>query len=227
MSNTDNANIALVKITAKRLGELLDKVVFLGGAVTSLFITDQATFQIRPTQDVDLIVELVSKVAYHKLEKQLRTLGFKPDQADGLICRWMVDGIKVDIMPTSSDILGFTNRWYSGSIKTAQYVELEENLVIKLVTAPYFLATKIEAFEGRGQNDYLASHDLEDIVTVIDGRPEMIEEIRTVEQVLNCYLREKLTAFLQNEDFLDALPGHLQDERRVSVFIKRLKEIIQ
>jgi len=63
-------------------------------------------------------------------------------------------------------------------------------------------------------------------VTVIDGRPEIIGEVRAVDGVLNCYLREKFTDFLQNENFLDALPGHLQDERRVSVFIKRLKEII-
>jgi len=113
MINTDNANIYLVKIIAKKLGNLLDKVVFLGGAVTSLFITDRATFQIRPTQDVDVIIELASRMAYYQLEKQLLNLGFKHDQEAPIICRWIVDGIKVDVMPTSSENLGFSNCWYS------------------------------------------------------------------------------------------------------------------
>jgi hypothetical protein len=94
--------------------------------------------------------------------------------------------------------------------------------VIKLVTAPYFLAAKIEAFEGHGQNDYLASQDLEDIITVIGAHPEIIEEVRAVEQVLNYYLREKLTDFLHNEDFLDALPGHLQDERQLDLIFMQV-----
>jgi hypothetical protein len=79
MINTDNANIYLVKIIAKKLGNLLEKVVFLGGAVTSLFITDRATFQIRPTQDVDVIIELASRMAYYQLEKQLLNYPIKND----------------------------------------------------------------------------------------------------------------------------------------------------
>jgi len=46
-----------------------------------------------------------------------------------------------------------------------------------MVLAPYFLATKLEAFDGRGKGDYLSSHDIEDIVAVLDGRPEILDEL--------------------------------------------------
>jgi len=55
--------------------------------------------------------------------------------------------------------------------------ELEPDLRIRVVTAVYFCAMKLEAFTGRGKADYQSSHDLEDLIAVMGGRAELVNEI--------------------------------------------------
>ena len=204
MINTRDINIRMIIAVAKRLGDLRDKVVFVGGCATGLFITDPAMPEVRATQDVDVIVEVASRMAYYRLEEELRLRGFKQDMSeDAPVCRWLVDRIKVDIMPTQEEILGFSNRWYLPAIKNADQLQLEDDLTIKLVSPPYFLATKIEAFNGRGGGDYLASHDMEDIITVLDGRPEIVTEIRSSSDDLKDFLSQTFRALLANAEFRD------------------------
>jgi len=127
ISNKD-INIRMIIHVAKRLGDLKDKVVFVGGCATGLFITDPAMPEVRATQDVDVIVDVASRVEYYKLEEALRNRGFIQDMSENApVCRWLIDAIKVDIMPTQEDILGFSNRWYLPAIKNADHVELEKN----------------------------------------------------------------------------------------------------
>ena len=83
---------------------------------------------------------------------------------------------------------------------------------MRVVTAPYFLATKLEAFHGRGAGDYLDSRDVEDIISLIDGRPELIDEIRVADLELSAYLREEFTSLLKDAEFLDSIPGHLMPD---------------
>ncbi len=157
------SNLEMIKIVAFRLGSLRKRVAFLGGSATGLLITDSAAPEVRPTRDVDIIVEIASRLEYYKLEEKLRNLGFVQSmERDDPVCRWKVEKIKVDVMPTNEDILGFSNRWYSGAIKYSKLIELDANLEIRLVTAPYFLATKLEAFSGRGRGDFLCSDDIAD-----------------------------------------------------------------
>jgi hypothetical protein len=122
--------------------------------------------------------------------------------------RWTArDGSKLDVMPTEEAILGFANRWYREAIAGAREVRLRAGLSIRLVTAPYFLATKYEAFLGRGRGDYLASHDFEDMIAVIDGRPELEDELRAAEPRLREHLADVMRETLADERFLSALGG--------------------
>jgi hypothetical protein len=217
---------------AKRLGDLRDKVVFVGGCATGLFITDPAIPEVRATQDVDVIVEVTSRMAYYRLEEELRLRGFKQDMSENApVCRWLVDGIKVDIMPTQEEILGFSNRWYLPAIKNADQLQLEKELTIKLVSPPYFLATKIDAFNGRGGGDYMASHDMEDIITILDGRPEIVSEIRSSSDDLKDFLSQTFRTLLANEEFIESIPGHLSpdlaSQTRLPLLIKRLRNIAE
>jgi len=82
---------------------------------------------------------------------------------------WMYRSVKVDVMPTDSAILGFSNRWYAAAMLSAQNMRLPAGIDIRMVTAPFFLATKLEAFYGRGNGDYMVSHDLEDMIAVLDA----------------------------------------------------------
>ena len=91
-------NLDMVAQVARRLGDLREEVVFLGGAVTALLITDPGAPEIRPTDDVDVIAEVISHAAYGKLSERLRKLQFKEDVEEGApACRWVIDGIKVDV----------------------------------------------------------------------------------------------------------------------------------
>lgn len=206
------------------------RVVFLGGAATPLLITDPALPHIRTTFDVDVIVEVVSRMDYYRLEEALRKRGFTQRiDSEHPVCRWSFQEVIIDIMPTDEKILGFSNRWYLQAIQHSVVVGIDEYLDIRVVTAPFFLATKLEAFFGRGSNDFLTSHDMEDIITIINGRKEIIGEVGGSSRGLRTFLSETFTAFLANEAFLESIPGHLLpdpgNQARYAIVLDRIKQI--
>jgi hypothetical protein len=112
-------------------------------------------------------------------------------------------------MPIDETILGFSNRWYKPAMENSQRVQLANDLTIRTVTAPLFLGTKLEAFKGRGENDYFASHDLEDVIAVIDGRPSLWGEVQHAPKELKGYLAREIRELIGRQEFIDALPGYL------------------
>ena len=216
---------ALIEV-AEGLDDLRDKVVFLGGATVALLLTDPGAHHVRVTKDVDCIVEVASLLEYHYLDKRLRAHGFVNDQG-GVICRYRLGQRVLDVMPTVATILGFANRWASQAIVAALPYELRPGLAVRLVTPTYLLATKLEAFKARGRQDMLMSHDLEDIVLLIDGRPELVEEARSQAPAdLRQYFRETFDDLLADDLFLEALVGHLPpdsaSQARLSLLTDRL-----
>jgi hypothetical protein len=66
--NPNDPNVALLETVANRLGKALrNRLVFVGGAVVGLLITDPAMPSIRPTQDVDLIAEVLARADFYEL----------------------------------------------------------------------------------------------------------------------------------------------------------------
>jgi superfamily II DNA or RNA helicase len=196
---------------AERLGELRERVMFLGGAVLGLLVDSPS--DVRATQDVDVVIDLRSQVDRAALDSQLLALGFQPDRSEGApICRWRVGPLTVDIMPTDGAILGFSNRWYAEAMAMATRREVAPGVTVKVVSAPYFVATKLEAFLDRGGADFMASHDLEDIIAIIDGRDALIDEVRAASAELRSYLASTFAGFLSTPAFVDAVPGHLRGD---------------
>jgi hypothetical protein len=220
-------NRELLLRCARALDDLREDLVFVGGCTTGLLITDPAAADVRSTRDVDVIAEVGSLVEYYALEKRIRSLGFHEDP--DVRCRWQRAGITLDVMPTDPKILGFSNPWYPGAIKYATVHTLAPKLFIRVVTPPYFCATKIVAFHGRGHQDYAASHDLEDFLTVVDGRSELASEIRLAEPNVRRYIAAEVSGFLRDGRFIDALPGCLQpdsaSQARLPLLAQRLHEI--
>jgi len=132
-------------------------------------------------------------------------------------------------MPTDPDILGFGNQWFEKAFKTAHEIALPSGKTIKVLPAPYFIATKIEAFYHRGEGDFLLSKDVEDVIAVIDGRLELADEINEAEPSLIKYITKHLSKWMENSNFLDALPGLLPpdsaSQARVSTIISRIEKI--
>ena len=120
-------------------------------------------------------------------------------------------------------------KWFSPAFKKAEPVTLPSGKRIRMLPAPYFLATKLEAFDDRGGGDYLLSTDMEDIVTVLDGRPEIIDEVQRSESKLRDYLAKRFLDLMKERSFLDALPGHLPSDSvsqaRLPLLIERIRAI--
>jgi len=223
-----NPNLTIVELAATRLEPLLGDVVFLGGCATGLLLTDAAAPPVRQTIDVDVIIEVMSLGGYYRLAERLRKLGFREDQSDDApICRWVTEGLILDVMPTNAEVLGFGNEWYQPALEQAVAYQLPSGKWIGLVTAPYFLATKLAAFADRGQGDYVTSHDLEDLVAVLDGRPELVAEVQAAESVLKEHLAEQFAKMSNQTAFMDALPGHLPMDAASQSRVPLIKERIQ
>lgn len=226
MHREQNTNIEILEIAVDVLGPLGDGMVFLGGCATGLLLTDVAAPPIRATQDVDVITEVASVADYHRLSEQLRARGFAEDQSPGApICRWRANGILLDVMPTNPEILGFGNEWYQPALDGAETIELPSGNSIRMVTAPFFLATKLSAFDSRGEGDYLLSHDIEDIVAVLDGRPEVVDEVQEAVADLRAHLAERFRALLDDDRFVESVSGHLPEDTRAPIVMDRMKSI--
>jgi hypothetical protein len=219
-------NRDLLKAAVRVLQPVLDDLVFLGGSVTGLLLTDPASAGLRSTTDVDVITEVPSYAEYARLSERLRALGLTEDTSQGApLCRWRQGALVIDVMPTVDQVLGFANRWYIPAFAAAKSTPLD-GFFIRVITADYFLATKLEAFHARGQGDVGGSHDLEDVIAVIDGRPEIIEEVQSALPDVRRYLATTLQRLMAHRAFIDALPGFLlpdsATQARLPILVERL-----
>lgn len=213
---------------ADRLGEdLCTRIAFVGGCVTGLLVTDPIVRRgIRMTEDVDLIVDVLTWARYERLKEELRSRGFREAMDEDVVCRWRLDGLVVDVMPIDEKILKFSNRWYQGALENAEEVALTPSESVKVVSAPYFVGTKIEAFRGRGNDDFLGSRDIEDIFTLVDGRPSLVPEIEKEQPTLRTFISENFANFMRNQDFEITLQSTTAgDMERARLLYERIETI--
>ena len=202
-------SIKLLELAADVLDDLLPRVVFVGGATVGLWITDPGAPAVRPTKDVDVVVQVVTHTDFHAFEDALRAKNLSGDHEDGVICRWRhtETGLILDAMPARADILGFENRWQAAAIPHAVQRELPSGARIRAASPPYLIATKLEAFTSRGRGDLLTSRDFGDVIALFDGRPELVEEIRTSEPDVREFISRRVRALLDAPRIDDGLAG--------------------
>lgn len=223
-----NPNLGLLMGMAQAMGPLCDQVVFVGGCATGLLIDNADLMDVRPTEDVDAIVEVASLAAYHRLAEQLMQRGFQQTMADNTPpFRWYWNRLQLDLVPLDEKVLGFANPWYRVGFENALSVELAGGLLLRHLSAPHFLATKFEAFKDRGQNDVYLSHDLEDIMTVMEGRAAVVQEMITVDRAIRQHVGQAVAALLDMPAFHNALPGLLSDPEREQSVKTRLVQMTQ
>jgi predicted nucleotidyltransferase len=218
----------LISAVAQTLGKLPWKVVYLGGSTTHLHLTDPAAPVPELTDDVDVVVEITSPVEFQiDLREKLKELSAKEDTSeDAPACRWLLGEIRVDIMTPNDAVLGFANRWYTAALETARPCALADGTHIDLIHAPVFIATKLEAYRDRGNGDCLASKDIEDIIAVFDGRPELTAELQAIPKDLQAFVREELSQLLADANLAYAVEGYLHEApERASAVFDRLRAI--
>ena len=221
-------NLALVAQVAQGLQELKDKMVFIGGAVISLYTDDPAAEEIRPTADIDMTINLANYAEWAQMQERLSELGFYPDPQGQSICSYKYQDIAIDIMPADDSSIGVSNIWYKPGFKYLQQIALEDGTNINILPFPYFLATKLEAFKDRGKNDFYGSHDFEDIIYLIDNRTTIVEEILNADEEIRKYIKEELTLIKNHKQADEILAMHIHPlirEERFKMLMEKIEVI--
>lgn len=220
-------NITRIKAVYNALGELASNTIFAGGAVVSLY-ADRPHDDTRPTDDIDIVVELIDYNGYAAIEDALRKKGFVNDIESKVICRYKINGIIVDVMPVSEKVLGFSNKWYAPGFKQAIGFEIDKQHTVKIFPAAYFIASKLEAFKSRGKNDGRTSSDFEDIVFVLNYRNTIWKELQKADETVKLYLKGEFKKLLAGNYIDEWIAVHLDynDRKRGDLIISNLKEFV-
>jgi len=218
---------AIIKV-ARALEELNNEVVFVGGAIVSLYTDDPAAEDIRPTKDLDLTFEVTTSGKLEQLREKLLVKGFRQSHEDSVICRFRFEDLLVDVMSTHAVDWAPSNRWFMPGFKRAFTVTLDEQK-INVLPLPYFLASKIEAFFDRGINDVYASTDPEDILYIFNYSTNLVNQIQNAEQDVSRYLKDSIKWILNNEAIQEAMPGHLYyqtADERLAIIKEKMISIV-
>jgi hypothetical protein len=219
---------ALLELAAACIGGLAEEVVFLGGATIGLRVSDPAAPAVRATEDVDVVLA-ATYIELDAFASRLRGRGFREDRE--VICRYRHPcGLVLDVMPVDSRVVGFGNRWYADAVAQAQTVTLPSGATIRAVRPPWLLATKLEAYRGRGGEDPIASPDFEDVVRLIDGPGELSAEIAAAPEPLRRYIAGELAGLAARPDFTEelaaALPPDAGTQSRIGLVAERWEAIV-
>jgi hypothetical protein len=222
----DDPNLPDLRRIAEALGELREQVVFVGGAVAGLLVTDPLADSVRATRDVDAVVN-ANRATFYRIEEAVAQRGFARDVSSEVICRWVhkASGVLFDLMPVQPEVLGFSNTWYPYAVQTAVSLDLGGGVTIRVVSAVAFVATKLEAFASRGGGDFLSSHDFEDVLNIVDGREELAEEMAAAPAQLRQAVATAFARLLANPDFANVLPGLVAEPERAGLVMERLRSM--
>ena len=220
-------NLHVVAEIAKALKELKKQIVFVGGAVVSLYTDDPAADEIRPTKDVDLTLHIVNLNHWEAIIERLGKLGFNPDPYGQAICSFKYKDIPVDVMATEDGPFGPANRWYKvgfGNIQIASALDQE----IQIFSAPCYLATKFEAFKNRG-SDYRSSHDIEDIIYILDNRINIVSEIQKDNPIVRDFIKSQLQLIKEKGLLQEVLVSHIHPimlDERMPLVVAKIEAIL-
>lgn len=220
-------NLAAIAEVAAALKELKEQMVFVGGAVVSLYTDDPAADEIRPTQDIDMTVKLFNFSKWSMMQEQLAQHGFYPDPFGHAICSYRYNNIPLDIMAADDGPLGPSNRWYKLGFDNLQTVEVKGE-TIQILPAPCYLATKFEAFNNRGR-DYRTSHDIEDVIYVIDNRIDIVQEIQETIPEIRIFIQHELQKIIDQNLLDEVLTAHIHPimlDERFPIVEKKIQEIL-
>lgn len=157
------------------------------------------------TINIAVVAEVAA--ALQHIQKQLSVLGFHPDPFGHAICSYKYKDIPVDIMAAEDGPFGPSNRWYKIGFNNL-WTANAKNQKIKILSAPCYLATKFEAFNNRGK-DYRTSHDMEDIIYVLDNRIGIVEDIKKDNARIANFIKEQLQNIIHKGMMQEVLVAHI------------------
>ncbi len=227
MLKNTQINREVAKRIANALGEMNDRVVYVGGAVVSLYIDDPSADDVRPTKDIDISMKILSLRELEQIRQELIKRGFSQSHEDNVICRFRYGDIKVDVMATKQVGWAPGNEWFEEGFEHTITKQIDE-ISIKLLSLPYFLATKFSAFYDRGMSEPRVSNDFEDIVYILNHTSDVKDQILRADKRAKNYLKKVFMHILENRILQEAIMANLFYEQQIARFRKimiTIKEI--
>ncbi|MCB2206018.1 nucleotidyl transferase AbiEii/AbiGii toxin family protein [bacterium] len=228
LKNTEQNRVVVLKIS-RALGEMNERAIFVGGATIGFYVNNPAAEDARPTRDVDITVEIATLGELESIRQELVKKGFTQSPEDDVICRFRYENIKVDVMSTVAVGWAPANPWFPQGFAQRVTARIEGHQ-IQLLPLPHFLASKLAAYNERGGTDPRTSHDLEDIVYVIDNRTDIVDQINNASNDVRRYLQEQLGLILNDDLLQEAILGHLEYETREARYgriVQCIEQIVQ
>lgn len=205
------------------LGQLSTDVVLVGGAVVDLYCDAKLSHaEVRPTKDVDLVTDAITYGDLDRFAAELFRNGFYQTSEDNVMCRFRWQDLIVDVMSKTAVGWAPSNRWIELGYGRAENVTVAGR-TFKILPLPYFLATKFAAFHGRGAKDARMSHDLEDLVTVLDGGTQWIAQVQAADLEVRTFLCAEFQAILKDVRLQDAILGNLPYQNQTLRFQRLLQ----
>ena len=229
MLKNTRINLGIIRVIATALSELNERVVYVGGAVVSLYINDPAAEDVRPTKDIDISLKIASIGELEEIRESLAMKGFKQSPSDDVICRFRYKDIKVDVMSTKAVGWAPANPWFGPGFKHLEKIDIEDKS-INILQLSYFLATKFSAFKDRGGTDARLSHDYEDITYILDNRIDLVEEIQKSPNDVKEYLKTEFKKLIESKNMKEAMMANLYyetQEKRFNMIIEKLNKIVE
>lgn len=201
--------------------------VFIGGGLVPLLLTDPGAAPARPTKDVDVVHEIATMGDSSYVRQLLLSAGFTDNMApDKPGCALFFQEWRVDFLTTTPDGVS-GNRWFAAVIQDP-VEEVLDDVAVWRASTPSWIATKLEAWGNRGRlpsgaPDYY-HQDLEDIIAVLDGRSETVDEISEGLGNVRNFVAQTFSILMTSREFLSALPGHTGGEERARIVLERMRQ---
>lgn len=213
---------------AKALGKLNSDVVYVGGAVVSLYIDDPSADDVRPTKDIDISLQITSLVALEGLREKLIAKGFHQSHQDQVVCRFRYQDILIDVMSTQAIGWAPANRWFKSGFEQKFEVTIDD-VSVYLMPLPYFLASKFDALYDRGGKDPRTSHDFEDITYLLNHTSQITTVIQKSQKEVQEYLKTSFQQILDSRELHEAIIGNLfyEDQTtRLALILDKLQKTV-
>lgn len=227
MKNSE-LNIHIIRRVAHALSSFQEKVFFVGGAIIPFYIHEPGSEDVRPTYDVDITFDISTSSGLESLREKLIGHGFIQSHEDNVICRFRFGDIIVDVMSTVSIGWAPSNKWFKSGLDDLKTISLGDDLKIKILSLPYYLCTKFEAFKDRGSNDPRFSKDLEDIVYLFDNISDISQQIQEAPEDARIFLAQNCSQILEDRAIQEAVYGHLSfelQEDRFQILMQKIKTV--
>lgn len=221
---TNNERVLLI---AEAMGELNERLVYVGGSVAQYYSNDKASRCLQTTYDVDCVVDSSTYQEYNEFVQELYSKHFRNDQSEGApMCRFVHQGEIVDVMPIDDTQIGESNRWYRSGFRHRVPLEIGRGKMIYIMSVPFYLATKLEALHSRGGSDYRGAKDFEDIVYVLNSCPDVARQIAECnDDIVIKYLIKEFSTMCTRQNIREEIESAMLEDNRELYVLSAMKDI--